>query len=338
MNITLTLTKTKHVSVIDPPLLKAILTVNVLFLVEVIGLCGIAANIMNILNFRKQGYKDGVNVTLTALAISDLGALITQQIYIHILNPWSDESRFVMLKRHLLLLVIYINEYFVRVSGFVTACASFERCLCVVLPMKVKFILTRRVATVVNISIFAASIGYVVAPNSILYVGDKFVPDYNRTFAYVYYKDNRAVVMNIFYYVTALVAPNLTILMLLLFTVVLITKLKSSSKWRHRVSNPHNRAQTSMNYKERNAVAMLAIISGIYVVCLIPRSALNLAVGLVNELKVDGVYVDLTILTYTFIIIFEALNCSASSIIYFKMSSKYREIAHDMLPCWRKQW
>ncbi|KAK6966192.1 neuropeptides capa receptor [Biomphalaria glabrata] len=87
------------------------------------------------------------------------------------------------------------------------------------------------------------------------------------------------------------------LLLLLVFTVVLITKLKSDFQWRKRVLNPPSRAKNPVNYKQRNAIAMLATMSGIYVVCLIPRSALNLADGLVEEMKVGGVYFDINILT-----------------------------------------
>ncbi|KAK0065369.1 G-protein coupled receptor [Biomphalaria pfeifferi] len=337
MNSTRALTKIKQAAFVDPALFKAVLTVNALFLNGLIGLIGIVANIINIINFQKQGYKDGVNVTLTALAVSDLGVLITQLIIIQIYNPWLEESSLLMLKPQMLLLVIYINEYFIRASGFVTACAAFERCLCVVLPMKVKLVMTRRVAAVVNISIFIVLIVYVVGPNSLVYVGSRYIPEYNRTFAFVYYRDNREAIMNIFYIADALFIPNITMLMLLLFTVVLVTKLKSKFQWRQMVSNSDQRAKNSVTLKERKAIAMLSTMSGIYVVCLLPHSALNLAVGLVDQLRAEGGYFDLTMLAYSSAVLFETVNCSVTAVVYFKMSSKYREIIYEMLPSRKKK-
>ncbi|KAK6966193.1 neuropeptides capa receptor [Biomphalaria glabrata] len=337
MNNSLASSKLKQILIIDQILIEVILTINFTILTEAIGIVGIVGNVINILNFRKQGYKDGFNVTLTALAVSDLGMLITHQVILQIYNPWLDESSLVMLKPHILLFVIYVNDFFNRVSGFVTACAAFERCLCVVLPMKVKLLMTRRVATVVNISIFVALIAYVILPNSLVYVGSKYLPNFNRTFAYVYYTENREAVMNIYYLVNALFFPNLTMLMLMVFTLILITKLKSNSEWRHRVSNPQSRGKSSVNYKERNAIAMLATMSGIYIVCLIPCSALNLADGLFEEMKVGGIYFDLNKLVYSFLILFEAINCSVNSIIYFKMSSKYRQVFYQMCIWWNKK-
>ncbi|KAI8747899.1 G-protein coupled receptor [Biomphalaria glabrata] len=331
MNSTLALTKIKPASPIDATVLKVILAVNTLFLSTSICLFGIAANIVNILNFRKQGYKDGVNVTLTALVISDLGVLITQQIIIQIYNPWLDQSNLVMLKPQLFILIIFINEYFIRVSGLVTACAAFERCLCVVLPMKVKLVMTRRVAAVVNISIFVAMVSYVVTPYSFVYVGSKYIPEYNRTFAYVYFRGSKGALNN-FYIVDALFIPNVTMVMLLVFTVVLVTKLKSMNVWRQRVSNTATRAKYSITLKERKTMVMLLTMSVIYVVCLMPHTALNLAAGLVEELKIDGVYFDIDILVSSFSAISEAINCSVTAIVYFKMSSKYREVIYGMLP------
>ncbi|KAK0067970.1 FMRFamide receptor [Biomphalaria pfeifferi] len=50
-------------------------------------LIGIAGNVINILNFQKQGLQDSVNVTLTALAVSDIGALFFQLLVNILFNP-----------------------------------------------------------------------------------------------------------------------------------------------------------------------------------------------------------------------------------------------------------
>uniref|UniRef100_A0A2C9LG46 G-protein coupled receptors family 1 profile domain-containing protein n=1 Tax=Biomphalaria glabrata TaxID=6526 RepID=A0A2C9LG46_BIOGL len=219
MNNSLASSRLKQVLIINPILIEVILTVNFTILTEAVGIVGIVGNVISILNFRKQGYKDGVNVTLTALAVSDL------------------ES-----------------------AGLLLLVAAFERCLCVVLPHE----------------------------------GETSHDKACR------YSENREAVMNIYYLVNALFFPNLTILMLMVFTVILITKLKSS--------NPQSRGKNSVNYKERNAIAMLATMSGIYIVCVIPRSALLLADGLFEEMKVGGIYFDLNKLVYSFLILFEAIN------------------------------
>ncbi|KAH9520014.1 hypothetical protein Btru_071479 [Bulinus truncatus] len=99
---------------------------------------GIVTNVINIRIFRKLGYQDGVNITLTALAISDIGALVFLEIYIILLNPWIQETDLFILKSHLLYLVVYCRQYFIRASCLITSFAAFERCICVVLPLRVK--------------------------------------------------------------------------------------------------------------------------------------------------------------------------------------------------------
>ncbi|KAK6966135.1 neuropeptides capa receptor [Biomphalaria glabrata] len=331
--------KIVQTTIVSPILLKAVIVVNFFVFTEAIGLFGIVANVVNIVNLRRQGFRDGFNITLTALAVSDLGILVTQQIYIQIYNPWTDESLFAMLKSHMMLFVIYANDYFVRVSGLITSFGAFERCLCVVLPMKVKLVVTRKTSTFVNVSIFLVLIGYVVLPYSLMYVGWKYIPNENKTIAYVFFKENRNSIMNLFYIVAGIFLPYFTILMLLVFTVILISKLRSKSEWRQRVSTQGRHAfreSDSVSYKERKVTAMLSAMSGLYVVCLLPHSALNLAMGLVDGMKIYGIYYDITTLAYTFVVLAETVNCSLTPIIYFKMSSKYREITLELLRCKKK--
>ncbi|KAK0064179.1 neuropeptides capa receptor [Biomphalaria pfeifferi] len=72
---------------VDPLILDlVILVVGCVFSV-LVCLFGIAANIVKLPLFRKLGYQDGVNVTLTALAISDLGGLVFELVYSVLMTP-----------------------------------------------------------------------------------------------------------------------------------------------------------------------------------------------------------------------------------------------------------
>ncbi|KAH9505638.1 hypothetical protein Btru_056118 [Bulinus truncatus] len=236
--------------VIDQTLYDVTISVFFLFSCNVIGVVGIASNIINIIVFRKQGYKDGFNITLTALAVSDIGVLVIQIVYIQATNPWTDESNFIILKNNMAVLLIYPNEYFIRVSGFITSFASFQRCLRVLLPLKVKIVLNVKVAYIVNVTIFIGLTVFFLLPYSLLYVDWKILPNYNRSVLYIFYKNNRESIINVHYLVNGICVPFFTMFMLLVFTVILIVKIKSSMRWRNKVSNK----ETAVNYKERKTV------------------------------------------------------------------------------------
>ena len=183
---------------IDPFILNILITSNSLCFSEIVGLFGIIGNVVNIINFKKQGYRDGANVTFTALSISDLGFLVIQQFYIYALNPWTNDADLNMFKNDIHLLMAYLAEYFQRVSGLITSFAAFERCLCVVLPMKVKRFVNPKVSVIVNTLIAVIFLGYLVLPYCLIYIDWKYVPVINKTILYVYLREYRANVINIY--------------------------------------------------------------------------------------------------------------------------------------------
>ncbi|KAK0067971.1 FMRFamide receptor [Biomphalaria pfeifferi] len=154
--------------VIDSTLVEFFMTFNLMLCAVLIDFAGIAGNVINILNFQKQGLQDSVNVTLTALAVSDIGALFFQLLVNILFNPlWRRVQLPFSSSSVLAMVFFYPHGYFIRVSGFITAFAAFERCLCVVLPMDVKRIITRNVAVVVNIIIFIALLLYLYPEHSV---------------------------------------------------------------------------------------------------------------------------------------------------------------------------
>ncbi|KAH9499610.1 hypothetical protein Btru_074253 [Bulinus truncatus] len=197
MNITKVLDSTieESNSIIDYNVNNIIVVLNLLVISPVIGVLGIVANILNIENFRRQGFQDGINVSLAALSISDIGCLVAQ-IATHVFaNPWLSQSDLTVVKLHLMSVISDVRFYFMRISGLITSFAAFERCF-------------------------------------ILYFDWKFVPEFNKSLLSVYFKDNREKVMTIYYYIAELLLPYGTISFLVVCTSILIRKLKKNAMWR----------------------------------------------------------------------------------------------------------
>ncbi|KAK6985977.1 neuropeptides capa receptor [Biomphalaria glabrata] len=335
LNVSTAAIKVQSSSPVPYLVLVTFLTFNLLVCAEVIGLFGIAANILNIENFRRQGFHDNANITLTALVISDIGALVSQQACNMIINPWIQEYETFMVKSQLFIPANYVHEYFIRVSGVITSFAAFERCLCVVLPLKVKGIVTKRVALCVNLMIFVVLTLYLFPPFDVFYTEPRYLPNLNKYILAMVIKGNRNSYFNVYYFIADMFLPYATFLALIGFNVIIIAKLKSKSKWRLSTSGKQV-STTRLSYKERRAVFMLVNISVIFIVCLIPHSGLSTALGIVRSLSVDGSNFDIYKLCYSFTMLLETLNCSVSIYVYYRMSSKYRTTFHEIIsPCKR---
>ncbi|KAH9504348.1 hypothetical protein Btru_064711 [Bulinus truncatus] len=139
---------------------------------------------------------------------------------------------------------------------------------------------------------------------------------------------NAESVYTVSYFINDLLLPYTSFLALIVCTSFIITHLKSKAKWRHSVTVENitrsSNKVTLMSSKEKKISVMLTTVSVIYVACLTPGCAMLIAVGIVRELKADGAYFNLTMLVLSFTYVLEVMNCSVNTLVYYKMSSKYR--------------
>ncbi|KAK6959120.1 FMRFamide receptor [Biomphalaria glabrata] len=325
--------------VIDSTLVEFFMTFNLMLCAVLIGIAGIVGNVINILNFQKQGLQDSVNVTLTALAVSDIGALFFQLLVNILFNPlWRRVQLPFSSSSVLAMVFFYPHGYFIRVSGFITAFAAFERCLCVVLPMDVKRIITRNVAVVVNIIIFIVLLLYLYPEHSVVYMDWLNIPALNRTVLTFVFRENFEMVMTYTNITNDLFIPYITFLVLIICTVVIVIQLKSKSKWRqslieHKLSRG---SKTELSIKDKKAVIMLTVVSVLYVSCLTPQCVLITVIGFMQDLKVEGPLWDISLMTISFSSLLETINCSVSFIVYYKMSSKFKETLNSWLPVFKR--
>ncbi|KAI8791378.1 neuropeptides capa receptor [Biomphalaria glabrata] len=320
---------------IDPVLFDFFRVFNLCILAFIIGMFGIAANFINICVFRKLGYRDGVNITLTALAVSDIGALLSQEFYNILATPMIQEYDLLLTKGQLITVMHYIVGYFVRVSSVITSFASLERCMCVVLPLKVKTIITTRVVVVYNVIIFLVLSLYMLPPYYSLYLDVKFLPGYNKTIWYFFYQPYSERVLKLSYNITDLALPYGTFFVLLLCSSIIYIKIKMMSEWRRSISSARSRAANQASVKEMKSGVMLITVSLLCICFLAPEAALFTAAGFVREMKQDGIYKDVMSLVVTFTTLLQTINCSTTILIYYKMSSKYRDEFHRMIQKYR---
>ncbi|XP_059168502.1 uncharacterized protein LOC131950399 [Physella acuta] len=303
-----------------------------LFWGEVVGIFGLAANLLNIIIFSKQGYDDSVNVTLTALALSDIGALITLQAYNLMVNPWFLRAELPVVAIDLAgISAFYPHNYFIRVCGFITAFSALERCCCVLLPLKVKRLFTNKATLIINIAIFIVTLLDVFPIYFVAFLDWAFYPDVNKTLLGMTFREDPNPIFSVSYFITDLFAPYFTFFVIITCTSLTVLTLKRRAAWRKDVTSVKHHTTTGMTRKDTKLVLMLSAVSCMFIACLVPQSAILTALTFVPGIGVHEPYFDVSLVCYSICYVMETVSSSANVLVYYKMSSRYRETLHGLM-------
>ncbi|XP_035825889.1 uncharacterized protein LOC118477759 [Aplysia californica] len=125
-----------------------------------ISCMGVVTNILVIVVFIKQGFRDSVSVSMTTIAAWDLlkcwsGALQRlvgpmELLYPREAHSWRNISHIVL--SHTITFSTYV-------TSALAAYVAVERCLCVCFPLHVKWLLTRKISTFMCITISVVVFG-----------------------------------------------------------------------------------------------------------------------------------------------------------------------------------
>ncbi|KAK0066679.1 G-protein coupled receptor C02B8.5 [Biomphalaria pfeifferi] len=305
---------------------EIVVTANILF-GEIVGLLGIVANVINVVVFSKIGFSDTVNISLAALAVSDVGALVTLQWFNVIVNPWFLQLDLPFLPLEIQSLTAgYPHNYFVKVTGFITAFVAFERCLCVTLPFKVKTLITKRIALAFNVAVFFVIALTMFPVYYTAYYDWKFDAKKNKTVLGIFYTKNINDVLGPSLFLTNSVVPLVSFAVIILCNIVIAFRLKRASVWRQMSSGAAiTTPGAAVSVKEKKMVKMIVIVSVIFIICFIPSSALLTARAIIPELSISGIYSNINWIVATYALEMETVNSSITIVVYYRMSSKYRE-------------
>ncbi|KAI8776198.1 psychosine receptor [Biomphalaria glabrata] len=314
---------------LDPFVAQFFLVFNLLVCAETVGLFGIIGNIFNIWNFCKQGIDDSVTVTLLALAVGEIGALASQQGFNILSMPWMSINNGDIDPTAIRFIFINLNGYFIRASGLITAYATFERCVSVFWPFKAKLILTRKMAVIVNITIYIVLLIYLLPPFYVFQFEYIYFPPINKSILFAIVRKDAEVLIPLLYVFVEIIdisIPYLIFLINIICTSFIIQRLKTTSRWRQCVSRSFKKEfKKHTKKKEKRVMVMLVTLSVVFVVCMLPHC---LALTAFILFDING---DIIPVIYSFTFLLETINCSVSCIIYYKMSSKYKDVAKKML-------
>ena len=329
--------------VISPALLPGLLSDDmhwqllrvVLSVVIAAGMLATGANIVTITVYARLGFADSTNISLTALAISDLGIAITSiTTCLGFLLPLLPNANFtyeVFLNTsgnpHLLL---------TRISAMITTYLSIERYLCVLMPLKIKSIITPKRTLIVMVVIFASTFCLVYPVLLVRFpFAWKFNAERNRTLLGIVHSNSAAIVQlhKICLLVISTILPFVTFFSVSVCTILLSLSLRQSKAWRDANKQTSSNVKTSVESgtkstgeqsKEDKAVKMIITIATVFIMTTLPSCVHVVAIVTIPGFHIGLRYYRLfDVLGMSFFAV-NSINSGANVIIYYKMSRKFR--------------
>ncbi|GFO37462.1 chemosensory receptor a [Plakobranchus ocellatus] len=333
---------------------------------EGMSVLGVATNIINIIVFVKLGLRESTSISLLSLAVSDLLltllALWSNILYIPQFSSFNTPLR----ADEMFFVTGGVARMFVsRTGALITTYIALERCLCVIAPLKVKAIVTRRRTCTAMVTIFIITIG----PSLFLYnnyhIAYYYYPDVNRTLLGASYIDTEV------NYILDRVVTAVCGTAFLIFsfattsvcTIYLVIYLQRSTKWRLTHSKTHDKTNealsnnndtnvtvatvkdrrkkeveskkksltsTQRTSKDDRVVRTVVVITMLFIVCFFPGCVAFALYVALPGFTLYGRYGQLFVLVYTVCFIIEPINSCFNLFIYYSMGTHFRTMLHQV--------
>ncbi|XP_005093952.1 uncharacterized protein LOC101863248 [Aplysia californica] len=289
-----------------------------------LSLAGCIINVINIIIFLKMDRGQTINISLLALSISDATALLGTFWATICLNPWMKNSKHVpFLPREIHLATgSWMHNTFVRISACITFLISAERCICILWPMRIKALVTTRKIKGIIITTFL----WGVASQCPYFYTTRFVWKYseerNASLLGLTYIRNRDDIELPMYVLTNIVIQWIIFFGDVIFTAVLIFKLKQQSKWR--ILMGQTAAFEATQKRDARVTGLVSAISAIFIVCYFPNTVNFACLVTVPGYNLFERYEHILVLVSTLTFSLEAFNSSINIFVYYKFSSQYR--------------
>ena len=296
------------------------------------GAFATGANVVTILVYSKMGFADSTNISLTALAISDLGIAITTVTCV-IGNVLATMPNVSFTTDIFLTTAAYPHTFLARISALITTHISIERYLCVLLPLKIKRIITPTRTLIIMIVFFVATFAFYPIAFIRYPLRWVFYADLNRTLLSVNPDSGTTALRlnNTLVLIMSIIIPFLTFFIVVVCTILLSLSLQRSRAWRD-VNKSASTNTAGRTEKEARAVKMVITIAVVFIVATIPSCMHTVATTVVPGFSISGRYANLFDITWMSFFGVNSINSGANVIIYYRMSNKFRQAMLRFLP------
>ena len=311
---------------------------SIVALTQVISLGGVITNLINIAVFVKLGFNETSNISLLTLALCDLLSTILTIWGTLCITPGFSDAELPFLPTEIAQLTgAGLSMFVLRCTAWVTAFISFERCLCILIPLKVKKWVTPKTTTAVVVTISIATIGpYIGVYWRWIFVW-KFLPGRNATVLGVTVVNTPVLILKdkVSNIVLGLIQPIVAFVTVLVCTVFLVVYLRRSSQWRKSMASAGGEKaggdnssgfepKQNISKKEEKVVRLVTSIAAIFIVCYTPNTVMHLNMAIFPSFSLFGQHRNTFLMIYLVSVLANSVSASVNIFIYYNMGTRYR--------------
>lgn len=148
----------------------------------------------------------------------------------------------------------------------------------------------------------------------------RFHPIRNKTIFVLVYTNKFAILEEIFFWLINCAIPVAFLVTNSICSTILVISLHRNSEWRNSVSSTNS---TIVTNRDQKVARMVVVISSLFVCTDFPAFIITMVKP---DFAQGGIYARLYLFIFFLVYIFSLCHCFVNSIIYYKMSTKYRAV------------
>ncbi|KAK7002784.1 G-protein coupled receptor AH9.1 [Biomphalaria glabrata] len=309
---------------------KIFFLINHVIIGMTICVFGIVGNCLNIAVFLKQGLRVSINLSLFAMSLSDLIGLIFQVWHKFCLNPYLELADLPIDFLSVQILTAGSpNIAMSRITCWITMYITAERCLSVLLPLRIRNIVTFKRTAVILLFCYSINLAFYFPVYSSSSLDWSFDPNVNRTL-FTIVDNNRTMMVSLLMNVSHFYLSVIAFICNVIFTAILVVSLKKKSDWRRSATfvGDQNEALTR---RDKKTVTMVITVAAILIVCYSPGVTSCFVEIFVPDFSIFAKQRNVYQVIWSFCFLFHSVNASINVIVYYRISSKYRTTFNKIL-------
>ncbi|GFO30968.1 chemosensory receptor a [Plakobranchus ocellatus] len=287
---------------------------------------GIFSNILVIVTYAKIGFSDTINISYSALGISDLSNSVIRlwgvMCYFFVVTnthvPFDSSSITVTTS-------FFPGQGFEKTTAFLTAFIALERCLCVQFPLHVKRIVTKKITVTSIVIIFL----FTFIPSNFIHMVFPlkwvFSPAQNRTILAMIPLQTplRYIIQRVLLAYYGTVLHFTALIAVWICTVFLAVGLQRTVKIRKDTFKNSNAKRDRQ--RERRVIKTVFLLAVTYLACSTPTAITLLVPHFVPEFETSRGLERISRVSHMLSSVMTQINASTNLFIFIYMGSKFRE-------------
>lgn len=218
-----------------------------------------------------------------------------------------------------------------RVTSLISTFITLERCLCIILPIKVKVFITPTKTKIIITLIFSFTLVIFVPFYLVNRLEWQHYQGLNKTLLTLVYTSHKIAVETATFPIYGVAIPVATLLIIILCTIILVIQLNKKAEWRKKTTVNNKSATESTSLKDKKVVKMVTLISVIFIICYTPAAILFLVMTCEPQFSFTGKHENLFYVLWSVTMFSETVSSSVNIFVYYTMSSKFKKTLQQKL-------